>query len=472
MSSNAASSQPCDILITNAHVLTLDAARNVYPVGAVAISGNRIAAVGPEREVAATVKAKRVIDAGGGVVHPGFIEPHNHVNMQCLRSGLTNLRAQPDIKIAHADLRASLSAEEERLGALLSCIEMIRLGFTGFVEPGTYFDTDGFADACRTIGMRGWITAPYAWDQAGSVTAIGLSSQALLDRVPPTLDRSERDLRRELKRNADRDGIVQAFIGIYGEGTASDELLALARKLAEENDVMLQIHSNYVASSTDITRQRVGRAPIAHFAKIGFLPGRCAIVHANVLEDEEVEIMAGAAGLSIVWVPANYLKNGIMRQRLPRIPELARRGVNVTIGTDISMDWSLGDGMLLAHLTARGMGETLTPENLIEMQTVNAARMLHCQDRLGSIEPGKLADVVVRGTDGPGWNPRVNPLHELALLARATPPASVIVNGVEVFAKGAFTRIDEAKVYAEAAIAGRRILDRFGLAVRSTWPSR
>src|SRR5262245_2094326 len=193
--------ETCDLLVTNGYVVTVDGKRQVFERGAVAITGRRIAAVGSAREIAGQFRAKRVIDAGGGTIHPGFIDAHNHIVHTTCR-GILDLPEKFPPKVSFADWKADVTSEDEHSGTQLSCLEMLRHGFTMFIEPGTAFDTDAVAEAVESVGVRGLLAGCYIWDQIDIMKHLGpLDSRNLYDRAPARLDRCLDQLGSELHRN-------------------------------------------------------------------------------------------------------------------------------------------------------------------------------------------------------------------------------------------------------------------------------
>src|SRR5215470_8109381 len=176
----------CDLIVRGAHVLTMDARRRAYPRGAVAVRGHSIAAVGPETELLERWRAGRVLDAGGGVVHPGFVDAHLHINAHTCRGFFLGDASKGGGRGPnYADWKAALQPEDESAAATLGCLELLRHGYTAFVEPGTAFEPDAVAAAAEATGVRCSLADPYLWDDPTLLDGIsGLKSDRLLARVP------------------------------------------------------------------------------------------------------------------------------------------------------------------------------------------------------------------------------------------------------------------------------------------------
>src|SRR5262249_48268969 len=153
--------------------------------------------------------------------------------------------------------------------------------------------------------------------------------------------------------------------------------------------------------------------------ELGVLDDNATLIHMNVIEDEDVPAIL-ESGVNIVWCPFSYLHFGISERARCRLPELARRGVNVALGIDITTDASVGNSPAAAYLAAGNARTPIGPEEILEMQTVRAARVAGLAEEIGSLEPGKRADIVIRNLAAPEVQPAVNPVHQLALLSRTS----------------------------------------------------
>ena len=368
--------QHCDLLVRNAYVISVDAERRVFSPGAVAVRGTRVAAVGPERGVieGLGLRAARIIDARGAAVHPGFLDAHNHVVGAGCRGIFSNEGDDPASGVNYATWKADVTSDDEAAATTLTALQLLHAGYTGVVEAGTAFDTGATADAAEAAGIRICLAEPYLWDDVTVMRQLGsLESRALFARAPPDFERCVTELGGELHRNEDPDGRQHGFVCLYGLGTASDELERRADALARERRVVLHQHEAYEIASARAETERLGRSRIAHLDSLGVLHSGSTLVHMNILTDEDVDIVA-ERGCSVVWCPIPHLAMGLAGKVECRMPELLRRGVNVTLGSDSARSSAFGDEGLAAQLVAANAGEPLAPETILEMLTINAAR--------------------------------------------------------------------------------------------------
>lgn len=459
----------CDILIRNGQIITMDSERRIYRSGAVAITGSRIVEVGADADLRDRFDARETVDAGGGIVHPGFIDAHNHIVHTSCRGVFDDVR-DTDSPVNFADWKAGVTGEDEAAATVMASLEMLRGGFTMFIEPGSLFHTEEAAEAVERVGLRSLFAPLYLWDRQETFEAVpSLVSPSLTARAPVDLDRSLGQLDVELHRNRDPEALVCGYVFLYGLGTASPELLRAAHSCARENDAPLFLHAGYVPGETEIYRALNGTSQIVHLQELGVLDEHTVIVHANVLDDAEEEAVQ-ESGCQIVWCPAAFFSLGLGRIADFRMVERYRRGTRVSLGTDAARDSTPGDTMLAAHFQSQTYVDPLSPGALLEMQTINAAAAAGMDAEIGSLESGKRADVVVRSAQAAEAYPANNPLHLLALTMGTGSVETVMINGEVVFSGGHSTRVDEAEVYRAVSDSVVARASRLGISLEPEWP--
>jgi cytosine/adenosine deaminase-related metal-dependent hydrolase len=465
--------QTCDLIIKNGCVLTMDARRSIIDRGAIAVDGHTIVAVGPENEILRGWTAKEVIDAKGAIMHPGYVDAHLHVNAQTCRGFFRGDASKGGTRGPnYADWKACLTAQDEHAAAGLASVEMLRHGITTYVEPGSAFAPDAVADATQQVGVRCSLAEPYLWDTTEIMNAIpGLASKMLFARVPPDRDRCMKLLGSQLFRNRDKDGITHGHIALYGEGTASDDLYLAAKKLADREGVILNNHVGFDLDLAAAMERVYGKSRFVHFAEIGVLGPNTTFVHMNLINDDEVDPIV-KSGMSIVWCPLAYVSRGTTLRKHTRIPDMKQRGVNVALGTDSARQSSAGDAGFLALQLAGGAGYKTVSEDVFEMMTLGGAKAAGLHDLIGSLEPGKRADIVIRSTDSAEMMPSIDPAHQLVTVGHGPTADTVLVNGLIVLREGRTTLIDQSKIFVQAQHSVRKIIDRLGLSLPGLWPHR
>lgn len=368
----------------------------------------------------------------------------------------------------------SMEAEDEEATSRLACLEMVRNGTTCFMEPGTVFEPDAAAEAAEAVGIRGSLADPYLWDLGGISRG-----QPSFTRAPPDTKRALRVLGAQLKRNADPNALVKGHVAIYGIGSCSDELTLAAKECADENGVILNQHQSYNELDVSVSDQLHGQHPLVHYAEIGVLARNCNFVHMNIVREDELRPVV-ESGMSITWCPSASMLQGVGATFRGRHLEFYEQGVNVALGSD-AVGWAGAFDLLaqgfLAVLTAREktQRQALAVEDAFRMATINGARAVGAADRVGSLEVGKRADLVVHRQDLPEAQPILDeemvrldnrrssgPLQNVMYSSQSKSVDMVIVDGHIVVERGHSTRIDEEKAYQDATEAAHRVFKRMG----------
>jgi 5-methylthioadenosine/S-adenosylhomocysteine deaminase len=318
--------------------------------------------------------------------------------------------------------------------------------------------------------VRCSLADPYLWDDPTLLDVIGgLKSDSLLARVPAERRRALASLGGQLFRNRDRDGILHGHIALYGEGTASDELLQAAKALADREGVIVNTHVGFDIDLAEAMEKRWGRSRFAYLADLGVLGANTTFVHMNLIRDGDAGPIL-SSGLSIVWCPQAYLTRGTPLRQPTRIPEMRRRGASVALGTDSARQSTVGDAPFLALNLAAEVGQPIVAEDVIEMVTLGGARAAGLDRLIGSLEPGKRADIVIRRTDAAELAPGIDPAHQLVTVGHGPTADTVLVNGRVVLRGGRSTLVDEGAVVAAARASAERMAQRLGLELPGRWP--
>jgi 5-methylthioadenosine/S-adenosylhomocysteine deaminase len=234
--------------------------------------------------------------------------------------------------------------------------------------------------------------------------------------------------------------------------------------------VVLNLHQSYSPADTAADRQRFGKDPLLHLAEIGFLDRNITFGHANHLTDAECDVLL-ERGASIAWAPAASMMWGHGGCFHGRHAELWRRGANIALGSDSanwSNDFDLWRQASLAVLTAReahGNRAYLVAEDGIHMATRGGARAAGMADRIGSIEAGKRADIVIHTLERPEMIPTTNMIRNLFYASRSKSVRTVIVDGRIVLEDGAFVTVDERTMLAGINEAAKGLFARMGRTV-------
>lgn len=456
-----------DLLIRHAYVITSDAEGRVITDGAVAVSGRLIVDVGNDATLATRYMARRTIDAAGAPVHPGLVDTHLHASFHIFRGAVPDHVGEGEIFDAvERPYYNTVTDEEEYQGVLLASLEMIRNGTTCFLEAGTVLAPSAAASAAEEVGIRAVIGDARVMDMPKPARRI--------NRSPANLDEALARLGGELRRNTDPDALVTGHIAVLGFGTASDDLLREGKRLADGAGTVVNMHHAYGAGDTAADRARFGMDALIHLAEIGVLDRNLTLGHANHLTDRECDLLL-ESGASVSWAPAASMIWGHGGTIHGRHAELWRRGANIALGSDSgnwSNDFNLFRQASLAVLTAREAHEDrtyLVAEDVLDMATRSGARAVGLEDRIGSIEVGKRADLVIHTLNRPELMPVTDLTRNLVYAAGSRSIRTVIVDGAVILDDGAFVRLDEPRLLARINEASRALFVRMG---RTVEPNR
>jgi len=433
-----------DLLIRASAVIPIEPPGAVIRDGYVAVEGGRIASVGRAASMP-PVSAEEVIDARGEVALPGLVNAHAHVAMTLLR-GVAADSPLADWLAEVWRLEATMGPDEVYAGARLGILEMLLTGTTTFADM--YFYEDSVAKAALESGIRvvlsyGMIDSP-GWEKDPS--------------------RTERELR-EAERLADKwhgagDGRVRVAIGPHSPYTCSRELLGASASLARSRGLRIHIHLSETRAEVEEVEGRTGLRPPSYLDSLGVLGPDLLAAHGVWLDPDDIRLLS-SRGVSVVHCPSSNLKLG---SGVAPVADMLRESVNVALGTDgpasnDSLD--MFREMRLAALLQRGTRldpRSLTSWEALRMATLGGARALGLAGEVGTLEPGKRADIILVNLRGPHAITYRDPPSALVFSATGRDVSTVIVDGRVVVRGGRAQTLNEGSVKEEALRASERVL--------------
>lgn len=452
-----------DTLISGATIITIDETRRVITDGALAMTGDRIVAIGKRADIEPTVTPKARIDGRRFVMTPGFVNGHVHLT-ETLIKGFQPEALPFDEGLTRwtIPLYEGQTPAEQILGAKLSVLSMLRTGTTCFIEAGTMIAFDDVTEAILDTGIRGRVGA-WVLDRAFAPD----------DDQTALTDKGLRELERELERYPVNGGArIGAWPILIGHNTNSDALWQGAKALADAHGAGISAHMSPVGGDVEWYLANTSKRPIEHLATLGVLGPNVNLVHMVHIDAAELALLA-ETGTNVTHCPAAALKHGYGTTRVGRFPEMAAAGITLALGTDGS---DIADMMTVTTLMAglfkdARQDATLFPATqAIEMATVNGAKVLGRSHEIGSLAVGMKADLVLHDVDRPEWRPLLNAVNQLVWSADGRGVHSVWVDGKRVVDDYRCTTIDEDKLYAEAQAAAEAVIQRSGLPSISAWP--
>jgi 5-methylthioadenosine/S-adenosylhomocysteine deaminase len=424
-----------DLLVCAGWVITVDAQSRVVTDGAVAVHDGQIVAVGSARELRGSVVAAEVVELPGHALIPGLVNAHTHLGMTMFRGVADDLALDAFLARLLPAEGEVLTAQRVEVATSAAAVECLCSGTT--VALDMYYFAEHGMRAAAAVGLR-MIGGPVLLDAAGSGAA---PADTQLERVG-----------RWLAEHPRRPGF-RPSIDPHATYTVTPHHLERVRELAAEHDALVHIHASETEAEVQSVLGAHGRRPIGHLDALGLLGPRTVLAHGVHLSDDEIDRIA-ATGTSVVHCPASNLK---LASGVARVPDLLEAGVTVALGTDgpaSSNDLDLFAAMRLTALLHKGVlgdPELVPAHQVVRMATVQGAAALGLEDDLGSIEVGKLADLVAVDLDRPHTQPVFDPVSTLVYAAGRSDVRHVWVNGEQVVHDGSPTRCDLREVTAALA---------------------
>lgn len=427
--------QSIDTLITADWVIPVEPANVALPRHAIAIDKGRIADILPAADAASRYQAAERIDLPGHVLIPGLINLHTHAAMTLMRGLADDLPLMQWLNdnIWPVELRLA-SPEFVHDGTLLACAEMLRGGVTCFNDM--YFFPEAAARAAISAGMRaalGMIVVEFRSPYANDATDYLNKGLALRD---------------ELKGES----LISFCFAPHAPFTVTDSTLERVATYAGELDVPVHIHLHETSQEVQESIAAHGVRPLHRLQKLGLMGLHLIAVHAVHLTEEEIGLLAHHA-CHVAHCPSSNLKLG---SGIAPIARLRKRGVNIGLGTDGAASnnrLDLVEEMRLAALLAKGSSgdpTSLPAPDVLEMATLGGARALGLDQSIGSLVPGKQADIVAVDLSDPELAPCYDPLSHLAYVVGREHVRHVWVGGRQVVKNGALTRLDARELSAKA----------------------
>ncbi len=434
----------CDLLLTNATVLTLDERFTHYASGAVAVTGDSIAAVG---DIAREYQAKQTVDCGGKVVMPGLINAHTHAPMTLLRGLADDLRL--DVWLLGYMLpveREFVSPDFVKLGAGLACAEMIRSGVTCFADM--YYFEESVAEATAAAGMR------------------ALCGQTVLKFPSPDAASYEDSLAlaRDFITRWKNHPLIVPAPAPHAPYTCTAEILQACAALAVEFDVPLHIHISETLLEVENSRREHGMPVVPWVKKQGLFDAKVLAAHCVHVDEGEIRTLKNTRA-GVAHNPTSNLK---LASGVAPVVKMLAGGLNVGIGTDgpaSNNDLDMFEEMRLAAILAKGISgdpTALPARQALAMATRLGARALHLGHLTGSLEPGKCADLIVLDLqplhNAPAFARDANAVYsQIVYAAKSTDVTDVMCNGQWLMRDRKLLTVDESALLRAARDYAKKI---------------
>jgi 5-methylthioadenosine/S-adenosylhomocysteine deaminase len=435
------------LVVSGGTVVTMDAGGRVIPNGAVAIDRDRIVAVGTVDEINAMYDPAERLDVHGQVVLPGLINTHTHAPMVLFR-GLADDMALMDWlqKYIFPAEAKTVSPEFVRVGTRLAALEMIESGTTTFADM--YYFEDDIAEATHEAGLR-------------AVLGQSVIKFPVTDAKTPeeALVRAEQFIKKWKS-----DPLVTPAIAPHAPYTVEAATLKSVRALANQYGVPMLIHLAETKDEVKIVQDAHHASPAQYLESLGVWDGRSLAAHAVWLDDNDMAILA-RRGVGVAHNPESNMK---LASGVAAVPKWIERGMRAGLGTDgaaSNNDLDMFEAMRFAamlHKVSAMNPQVMPARQALELATRRGAEALGLGDRIGSLEPGKQADLITIAMDGARQTPLFDAISHLVYVTRGDDVRNTIVAGRILMRDRKVRSLNETVVLREA----RAMADRVRAAVK------
>lgn len=424
-----------DLLITGGTVITMDAQRRVLDDGAVAVRADSIVAVGPRSELETKYAAAKVINAHGAIVMPGLINGHTHAAMSLFRGIAEDLSLDDWLHayIFPAEAR-NVTEDFTAWGTRLAILEMLRGGTTTYADM--YYFEDAVARVTKEAGMR------------------GVLGETVID-FPAPDNKSLPEAFAYTQKFLDHwkgDPLIVAAVAPHSMYTCSEKTLQDAAALARRNSAPILIHIAEAPFELEQSRNKYGLTPVAYLSRAGVLGPDVVGAHCILVDHADITTLVHF-NVGCIYNPSSNMKTaaGVMP-----VVEMLAAGEAIGLATDgaasnnnLDMFEEMDLAAKLQKLT-RMDSRALPAEQVVALATITGARALHLDKQIGSLEPGKKADLILVDTSAPHATPMYNVYSQLVYALKASDVRTVIIGGKIVMENRQMLTLNEPEILAKA----------------------
>jgi 5-methylthioadenosine/S-adenosylhomocysteine deaminase len=434
-----------DLIIKGGTLLTMKPGSEPLQDGAVAVHDGEIVGVGPAAEILGRYPSAAVLDAGDGLVLPGFVNTHTHLAMSLMRGLADDLPLREWLeKHIWPTERVLMNAQTVALGTRLAAAESLLAGVTCVCDM--YFFAERVIEVVVEAGLRAVVP------------------ESLIDFATPSCPTPEHALakQRELLERFRNHPLVVPAVAPHSPYSVSASNLVKEAELAEEFGAPLIIHLAETRWESEKIKTEKGVSPVAYLADLGILSERTVAAHCVHVSEDDLDLLAEFD----VGVASNPVSNLKLSSGVAPLPQMIARGIKVGFGTDGAASNNTLDLLRdaqIASLVLKGVSgdpTAMPARTVVEMLTIGGAGVLGLADRIGSLEEGKRADVICIALDQPRAVPVFDPYSHLAYAARAADVRHVVVDGRVVVRDRALADRDADGLLAEVREKSKEIRAR------------
>ncbi len=444
-------------LLAGGILITMDRERRVL-AGDVLVENDRIAAVLPrdDGQLFRPDGETEVVDVSGMIVIPGLVQAHMHVTQALFRGLCDDLALMEWLRERTWPMEAAHTAESNAASARLAAMELIRSGTTSLIDMGTTLHEDAIFEVMAETGLRG---------------LFGKCMMDMGDDLPPLMRENTAACLRETERLIRRwhmaeNGRLRYAVAPRFVPSCSEKLLLSARDLARQNGLRLHTHASENLGEIALVEARCHERNVRYLDRMGYTGEDVILAHCIWLDEEEKRILA-ETGTHVAHCPSSNTK---MSSGFAPVAELRAMGANVAIGLDGAHDHM--DGLMEVR-QASILQKALTHDpkampalQTLELATLGGAAAMGQADDLGSLEPGKKADLAVLDMDMPHSLPAWgrDPVQRVVYQATCENVVHTMVDGRFLYRDRTFLTLDPVRTLADAEKQCAEVMRRGHLA--------
>jgi 5-methylthioadenosine/S-adenosylhomocysteine deaminase len=430
-----------DLLVTGSYLYLEDKDKTIIKNGAVAICRDIIIETGDANDLARKYPAAQMLATEHGLIMPGLVNTHSHAAMACFRGLADDLPLMQWLQEYIFPVEAKLTGDMVYRATLLSLAEMIKSGTTSFCDM--YLFAKDVARATQESGMRAWI------------------GEVLYDFPSPNYGEVSAGFEyvEELFTLYDNNPLINITVDPHSIYTCSPDLLKNLKSMAEKHNALYIIHLSENEEEVKGSKERYGVSPVIHLENLGLLDSRVVADHCVMLTDEEIKLLAQRE-VKIAHCPESNMK---LASGIAPVQQMITAGISVGLGTDGSA--SNNDVDMFGEMNSAAKlhkVNTLDPtalpaETVLDMATMGGARVLGAEKEIGSLEPGKKADLIVLDMNQPHLTPLYNIPSHMVYAARGADVIHSVINGKVVMQNRELKTLDEKAILTEMIRMGEQI---------------
>ena len=446
-------------LFADAWVITMNERREVLEKASVLVERDRIVTVSTRQDLERRFPTAEIVDCTGHILMPGMVNTHTHLFQTLLKGLGDDMVLKKWFTCMTGPSGVHLTAEDAHVAALHGCVESIRSGVTTLVDFMYVHTRPGMiksvVEAFEQTGMRGFVCRGF----------ISLGEEYGVPReLIEEPEHAIGDAREQMQRYNQPGGRVQVGVAPNMIWAVDEKGYRLTRKLADEQHALITTHLAETTFELQTSATRYGQTDTEFLSDIGFLGPDVLAAHCVHCKPHDIRILLHHN----TKVAHNPCSNLYLASGCPPIPEMLMAGVTVGLASDgpaSSNNHSLFQAMKFAALMQKGFHQDatiITAEKVMELATIDGARAVGLGKEIGSIEPGKKADLILIDYNNPFMTPIHHPVSAIVYSALGNEVTCVMIDGKFVMRDGVVTGVNEAAVRQRAQIHADDLARRSG----------